>query len=804
MDEIRVILEREPVPGIIVLDTEESNEIRFQSDDLMIVVQAHDRDKPLPIASAESLGCIRVGANLSIDEFGVLNASEGSSGGAGEWGSISGLITDQIDLMAYLNSKAPIHSPIFTGIVTIPAGAIISSIWGASGLIKFKAGGNDRWTIGKDDTAEGGANAGADFTINRYSDIGAFLGTPLRISRNDGEVIVGNNLSVTVESDLVGVVYVNDDIGSPLFVSGFAGSGWKLDFNTDYSLTVDNLVVRKAMMVYELIINQIRGTNGSLWVSDSAKIDSVTGSACYIDTDEGNIYQPFAVNDIVRCQKFTGRGIKYYSAQVLSIDPAGEWFELNVIDGTDIPEAGDEIVRIGNTSDTSRQGALYLTSSDSGAPYMDILDEVTSYIFTNKTKVRLGKLSGITDIDFGGELSGYGLYSTNVYLKGKIVIASGSSGYSNLSDKPGYIGAPSGTGLFVSGDHMGYYTGGSWKTYIDNAGNFVLGDISGGGNGLLWNQATASMELKGTINITSASGYANISDKPGSLGDVNTLEGSKLTGIEDGATEGADWNANLSNIPGTLGTPSGSGLFLSSTHMGYYDSGAWKSYIDNSGNFQFGDIAGGNHGVSWNQSSGILSIKGVITATGGSIGGITIDSNSLYTGTKHATDGWSTSGYTFVNDGSFHTPNLYIDSDGEVGIRAKKIVMEYTISNDIAVAHDASAGVIASSYMRIKTITLGSNIKPNRTLRIQFKMKSTDGIAYVYARIYRGATPVGTERSNHSSIDITYTEDISGWNPGDEINLYGYASATPGGDACDFRVLGIHVAEENEVSGITS
>lgn len=425
MDEIRVILEREPVPGIIVLDTEESNEIRFQSDDLMIVVQAHDRDKPLPIASAESLGCIRVGANLYIDENGVLNALGGGESGAGEWGSISGLITDQIDLMAYLNSKAPIHSPIFTGIVTIPAGAIISSIWGASGLIKFQAGGNDRWTIGKDDTAEGGANAGADFTINRYSDIGAFLGTPLRISRNDGEVIVGNNLSVTGESDLVGVVYVNDDIGSPVFVSGFAGSGWKLDYNTDYSLTVDNLIVRKGLNVYELIINQIRGTNGSLWVSDSAKIDRVDGDTCYIDTDDGNLIQPFAVNDIIRCQKFTGRGIKYYSAQVTAIDSAsGEWFKYTVIDGTDSPGAGDEVVRIGNTSDTSRQGALYLTSSDTGAPYMDILDGVTSYSFTGKMKARLGKLSGITDSDFGGELSGYGLYSTNVYLKGSIILPS--------------------------------------------------------------------------------------------------------------------------------------------------------------------------------------------------------------------------------------------------------------------------------------------------------------------------------------------------------------------------------------------
>lgn len=61
---------------------------------------------------------------------------------------------------------------------------------------------------------------------------------------------------------------------SPVFSSGFSGSGWRLDGSTN-TLTIDNLVVRKLMQVYELVINKISATNGSIWVSNSSKIDSV-------------------------------------------------------------------------------------------------------------------------------------------------------------------------------------------------------------------------------------------------------------------------------------------------------------------------------------------------------------------------------------------------------------------------------------------------------------------------------------------------------------------------------------------------
>lgn len=69
---------------------------------------------------------------------------------------------------------------------------------------------------------------------------------------------------------MYGDLVTSRSLTSPDFMSGFGGYGWRLDANTN-TLTVDYLVVRKAMRVYEMVINKISATNGSLWVSNSSK-----------------------------------------------------------------------------------------------------------------------------------------------------------------------------------------------------------------------------------------------------------------------------------------------------------------------------------------------------------------------------------------------------------------------------------------------------------------------------------------------------------------------------------------------------
>ncbi|WP_313235696.1 cell envelope integrity protein TolA [Sphingobacterium multivorum] len=223
-----------------------------------------------------------------------------------------------------------------------------------------------------------------------------------------------------------------NDISSENFVSGFGGSGYRLnkDSNDNFNLEIDNLTVRKEMSVYQLTINEIKATNGSIWVSDGIEAFQVETNGnnyvCKIDTADASIAVPFRVNDIVRCQKFNGKDVKYYTALVTATD--NDSFTLEKIEGGGIPASGDKIVRIGNTTDNNRKGALYLTSSDSGSPYLDVIDGVDTASFAGKTKVRLGKLDGIVDADLG-TLSGYGIYAQNGFFKGKFIVQNGSNVY---------------------------------------------------------------------------------------------------------------------------------------------------------------------------------------------------------------------------------------------------------------------------------------------------------------------------------------------------------------------------------------
>ena len=323
--------------------------------------------------------------------------------------------------------------------------------------------------------------------------------------------------------------FKKDLVSADGFASGYSGFGWKLDTKTN-TLTVDNLIVRRIMQVYELVVAKIRATNGALWVADADKVmevtkltspevltvfgddrfsnwkhysydgqylcsgydldgtrieffegapikdvngNVITPQSGYDSTDDldlvialaipgnpkrylssyftGEFYRivienpkmyPFRVNDIVRCQKFTGSSIKTYDALVTNIAPDSHIIiRLAVfnIDGLlyEIePEVTDGLVRIGNINNQSRQGAIYMTSSEQNSPYMDILTDVNRPDFAHpllndngdviatpkNLKLRLGNLSGIYDPAFGPrQPSGMGLYGENVFLKGNLV-----------------------------------------------------------------------------------------------------------------------------------------------------------------------------------------------------------------------------------------------------------------------------------------------------------------------------------------------------------------------------------------------
>lgn len=75
-----------------------------------------------------------------------------------------------------------------------------------------------------------------------------------------------------------GNAYFTGTLSSMRFASGFAGYGWAVmnsQLYGGYAATFDELTVRKKMRIYELEVQKISVTNGSLWVSDACSGDIV-------------------------------------------------------------------------------------------------------------------------------------------------------------------------------------------------------------------------------------------------------------------------------------------------------------------------------------------------------------------------------------------------------------------------------------------------------------------------------------------------------------------------------------------------
>ena len=301
------------------------------------------------------------------------------------------------------------------------------------------------------------------------------------------------------------------NIGSTLgyngtFTSGFAGAGWRVDYGVTEagkaSATFDNLTVRGRMRVYELLIQQIRATNGSVLVSSSSKIFTVSASTDPLWTVNGSQltfngsnatltttiytittsdsteagasrthYHGFLVGDLIRAQQMLWDGSGFTGViqsdlEVTAVSNLYSYTAARVSTASDAPAVGYDFVRIGSASNTSRQGVVYLTSDDDNAPFIDIVDGVASHAQWNtagKIRARLGRLDGITDAQWG-TLSGYGLWSDNVYLTGSIYARDGvfqGTVYASAGSFTGAITANSGSieGFLTIGTSGGIYQG---------------------------------------------------------------------------------------------------------------------------------------------------------------------------------------------------------------------------------------------------------------------------------------------------------------------------------------------------------
>lgn len=207
------------------------------------------------------------------------------------------------------------------------------------------------------------------------------------------------------------------EVVSAAFRSGALGSGFKLgDYNGsgDSYLEVDRLLVRKAAEFVRLVIRELQSVGGEIVLSPAAmKISNVVyfekgtvlpeynGSPlrynvyrCYFSQKKGDeeIENQFVEDDLVRCQTFNVKeGVnenvknRYYWRKVYKV---GKDFVDVLADfcdtGSDVPQAGDELVQMGNTTDTARQSVVVLSAYGADAPSFKMYYGVDDYSLENK------------------------------------------------------------------------------------------------------------------------------------------------------------------------------------------------------------------------------------------------------------------------------------------------------------------------------------------------------------------------------------------------------------------------------------
>ena len=201
------------------------------------------------------------------------------------------------------------------------------------------------------------------------------------------QVTIGNGESDANRSNIFRVGNNSTVINNHLSGVTATFSNWL----TTSAITVENLTVTKAAHFFKLLIDEVKATQGQLIITPSnAVIDKVTtvngNWRCYFrstDADGHEISNTFEPNDQIVCQTFNAAtGTTYDSSNryywnlcirtgstSITIDGTPtkcHYIDLSKTDkdpnSISTPQVGDNVVMLGNRTDTSRQSAIIISA----------------------------------------------------------------------------------------------------------------------------------------------------------------------------------------------------------------------------------------------------------------------------------------------------------------------------------------------------------------------------------------------------------------------------------------------------------
>ena len=237
---------------------------------------------------------------------------------------------------------------------------------------------------------------------------------------------------------------------------------------------------------------------------------------------------------------------------------------------------------------------------------------LSSSVSTSLSTLSSSLSTSLSNISSSVSNSSFTVYSASAYLE-KFIFTDENGKLNKTPTTSSVV-----NGLYLGSTYLGYYSGSSWKTYMDNQGDFYL--TGSNNNFLAWNSSLGTLQVQGVINIQGGNAATTSSVSSSINSATSSLSQSLAPNIFTSTT-------GLINRPPVVLVGGTSGLYLGSSYLGYYDGSDWKTYMANNGNFYLSGP--GTNSLSW--INGALTINGVINITGGNAATQTYASESAFT-----------------------------------------------------------------------------------------------------------------------------------------------------------------------------
>lgn len=243
----------------------------------------------------------------------------------------------------------------------------------------------------------------SDLVTSGYVEESIKENTEDKFIRKDQDDETPYNLTAKGMTAREGIAF-GETLSSLDFLKGSNGVGAYIDASGNWHIETDYLDVRFKFTATEVEIQhashiggKVINTHANMIVTSVA--ETSTEYICYMNTRDGEgnvIYNMWRVGDQAFCETFNltqqadGKAGNHFLWRLVT--EIGENYiilsKTDCAEASDAPRAGDELIALGNRTDTERQGAIIQASAGSGSPYIRIYKGINSYTLP-KPKINL-------------------------------------------------------------------------------------------------------------------------------------------------------------------------------------------------------------------------------------------------------------------------------------------------------------------------------------------------------------------------------------------------------------------------------